>query len=115
MENTPPIQPFLPSGGLAVRLARAGEGIRTLDINLGKVALYQLSYARDEEKLSSARGAESTLFPGMNLHPIPHPIRRCLMNPDSRSAGFLQRLFHRLPRQLRPVAVLADVPKKKLP
>jgi hypothetical protein len=24
----------------------AGEGIRTLDINLGKVALYQLSYAR---------------------------------------------------------------------
>ena len=29
------------------RNARAGEGIRTLDINLGKVALYQLSYARD--------------------------------------------------------------------
>ncbi len=24
----------------------AGEGIQTLDINLGKVALYQLSYAR---------------------------------------------------------------------
>ena len=24
----------------------AGEGIRTLDINLGKVALYQLSYTR---------------------------------------------------------------------
>jgi hypothetical protein len=24
----------------------AGEGVRTLDINLGKVALYQLSYAR---------------------------------------------------------------------
>ena len=24
----------------------AGEGTRTLDINLGKVALYQLSYAR---------------------------------------------------------------------
>ena len=29
---------------------RAGEGIRTLDINLGKVALYQLSYARDSDK-----------------------------------------------------------------
>jgi len=29
----------------------AGEGTRTLDINLGKVALYQLSYTRvrDEE------------------------------------------------------------------
>lgn len=26
----------------------AGEGVRTLDINLGKVALYQLSYARTE-------------------------------------------------------------------
>jgi len=27
-------------------LERAGEGTRTLDINLGKVALYQLSYTR---------------------------------------------------------------------
>ena len=26
---------------------RAGEGTRTLDIQLGKLALYQLSYARD--------------------------------------------------------------------
>ena len=25
----------------------AGEGIRTLDIHLGKVVLYQLSYARE--------------------------------------------------------------------
>ncbi len=31
----------LPAAGFG-----AGEGIRTLDINLGKVALYQLSYAR---------------------------------------------------------------------
>ncbi len=29
-----------------MRRSGAGEGIRTLDINLGKVALYQLSYAR---------------------------------------------------------------------
>ena len=28
----------------------AGEGTRTLDINLGKVALYQLSYTRAEGK-----------------------------------------------------------------
>ena len=27
----------------------AGEGIRTLDIHLGKVVLYQLSYARKEK------------------------------------------------------------------
>jgi hypothetical protein len=27
----------------------AGEGIRTLDIHLGKVVLYQLSYARKED------------------------------------------------------------------
>ncbi len=27
----------------------AGEGTRTLDINLGKVALYQLSYTRNKE------------------------------------------------------------------
>jgi hypothetical protein len=28
-------------------LQRAGEGTRTLDIQLGKLALYQLSYARN--------------------------------------------------------------------
>ncbi len=31
----------------------AGDGIRTRDINLGKVALYQLSYSRVERKLYS--------------------------------------------------------------
>ena len=30
-------------------LRGAGEGTRTLDINLGKVALYQLSYTRNKE------------------------------------------------------------------
>jgi hypothetical protein len=29
----------------------AGEGIRTLDIHLGKVVLYQLSYARKDYSL----------------------------------------------------------------
>ncbi len=33
----------------------AGDGIRTRDINLGKVALYQLSYSR-EGKLRSPSG-----------------------------------------------------------
>ena len=33
----------------------AGEGIRTLDINLGKVALYQLSYARDSPEIISRK------------------------------------------------------------
>ena len=32
--------------GLAMKTG-AGKGARTLDLNLGKVALYQLSYSRD--------------------------------------------------------------------
>jgi hypothetical protein len=36
-------------------LRRAGEGIRTLDIQLGKLALCQLSYARDPLILTSVR------------------------------------------------------------
>gem|GEM_PF-3122184 len=31
---------------------RAGEGIRTLDIHLGKVSLYQLSYTRFKREFS---------------------------------------------------------------
>jgi hypothetical protein len=31
----------------ALQQKRAGEGTRTLDIQLGKLALYQLSYARE--------------------------------------------------------------------
>ena len=30
---------------------KAGEGTRTLDIQLGKLALYQLSYARERRRL----------------------------------------------------------------
>jgi hypothetical protein len=32
---------------MAVQPRTAGEGTRTLDIQLGKLALYQLSYARE--------------------------------------------------------------------
>ena len=31
---------------------RAGKGFRTLDIDLGKVALYQLSYSRECSKFN---------------------------------------------------------------
>ena len=37
---------FYPTPRPSIYRSGAGEGIRTLDINLGKVALYQLSYAR---------------------------------------------------------------------
>ena len=39
-------------------ILKAGEGTRTLDIQLGKLALYQLSYARKHRNLSS----ESTFW-----------------------------------------------------
>ena len=46
---------------------RAGEGTRTLDIQLGKLALYQLSYAREQRNLSRSsractRGRRQPLF-----------------------------------------------------
>jgi hypothetical protein len=34
---------------------RAGNGIRTRDINLGKVALYQLSYSRKRQEKYNQR------------------------------------------------------------
>ena len=37
--------------GLAASF-RAGKGVRTLDIDLGKVALYQLSYSRECSKFN---------------------------------------------------------------
>ena len=36
-------------------ILRAGDGIRTRDIKLGKLALYQLSYSRDEEGSTNRR------------------------------------------------------------
>jgi integrase len=36
---------------ISTRNEKAGEGTRTLDIQLGKLALYQLSYARDSRRL----------------------------------------------------------------
>ena len=41
-----PYQPAVAMDGTA-GVKKAGEGTRTLDIQLGKLALYQLSYARE--------------------------------------------------------------------
>ena len=43
------------------KTAGAGDGIRTRDINLGKVALYQLSYSRSAIPLYDCPGAECQL------------------------------------------------------
>src|SRR6202011_485885 len=40
----------------------AGDGIRTRDINLGKVALYQLSYSRDRSVRRTAEAVQR-MFP----------------------------------------------------
>jgi hypothetical protein len=44
-------------GGPGLEIYGAGDGIRTRDINLGKVALYQLSYSRSSAELSVCHGA----------------------------------------------------------
>ena len=37
--------------GCLSRVLEAGEGTRTLDIQLGKLTLYQLSYARENKQV----------------------------------------------------------------
>jgi hypothetical protein len=44
------------------RVGGAGDGIRTRDINLGKVALYQLSYSRVAEPSLSLSGMAAVNF-----------------------------------------------------
>ena len=74
-------------------LRRAGDGARTRDIKLGRLALYQLSYSRDIPPRSTASAADGggriRTFEGLrrqiySLIPlatwVPHPItsrRRC--------------------------------------
>ena len=41
----------------------AGDGIRTRDINLGKVALYQLSYSRVPTPVFSLAPRDTVKFP----------------------------------------------------
>ena len=53
---------------------RAGEGTRTLDIQLGKLALYQLSYARERKNLSRSSDA-CTRGPRQPLFTVPAVAR----------------------------------------
>ena len=68
-------------------LRRAGDGARTRDIKLGRLALYQLSYSRDIPPRSTASAADgggrTRTFEGLrrqiySLIPlatwVPHPI-----------------------------------------
>jgi hypothetical protein len=58
---------------------RAGEGTRTLDINLGKVALYQLSYTRETrahpKSLRLARQAKT--YPTLDFWCFKPTLKRC--------------------------------------
>ncbi len=59
----------------------AGNGARTRDLNLGKVALYQLSYSREklvpEAGLEPARACTRGILSPLCL-PVP-PLRRKMM------------------------------------
>ena len=59
----------LPDCSTPRRCARAGNGTRTRDPNLGKVVLYQLSYSRV--------GRQSNRSVGFFVPPLPPPYRPC--------------------------------------
>jgi hypothetical protein len=44
------------------KFEKAGEGTRTLDIQLGKLALCQLSYARNKALQTSAKNTSAVAF-----------------------------------------------------
>ena len=52
-------------------LKKASEGTRTLDIQLGKLALYQLSYARDKANIAAGKQAANRVTMAN-----PRPIKR---------------------------------------
>lgn len=58
---------------------RAGEGIRTLDIQLGKLSLYQLSYTRKQTSKSSNIGARHL--------PLAGPASPGIQSPEIQSPG----------------------------
>ncbi len=106
----------------------AGDRIRTGDINLGKVALYQLSYSRSTVELTVCHERRTLAISGQHLAPrkAPRPgIRRldlligdrrvkierrfdapahaCLLNPHTQQIRLhrlpLKSRFHRAPAQ----------------
>ena len=63
------------------RNSGAGEESRTLDLNLGKVALYQLSYSRRTEPNYSGKQNGVNAF----QHSFAHPRIACASAPSSLS------------------------------
>ena len=53
----------------------AGDGIRTRDINLGKVALYQLSYSRSRAELIVWHEREPLAMSGKAREPLKKPAQ----------------------------------------
>src|SRR5690606_12167788 len=49
--------------------AGAGDGIRTRDIQLGKLTLYRLSYSRTQRSARSRSGSRTLLLPGPAARP----------------------------------------------
>src|SRR4051812_17384888 len=62
--HLPRMQKGQPKHLAALQHTGAGEESRTLDLNLGKVALYQLSYSRLEFKLSGGEDRSRTDLDG---------------------------------------------------
>ena len=56
------------------RVVGAGNEVRTRDLNLGKVALYQLSYSRDEARILTAGLRVSTQM--REMFSAGHPLHR---------------------------------------
>ena len=54
-QTAPPRDDVTPSARRIALSARAGNGTRTRDPNLGKVVLYQLSYSRERTTMLAAR------------------------------------------------------------
>ena len=78
--------------GLAATKSRAGEGTRTLDIQLGKLALYQLSYAREQRNLSRSsractRGRRQPLFTAPAVAPMVAQAVTQSVAPPAATAG----------------------------
>jgi hypothetical protein len=66
-------------------VARAGNGTRTRDPNLGKVVLYQLSYSRVPQK-SNPKAVTCIRLTAVRLLPKPDP-RRPAVQPYSGGEG----------------------------
>src|SRR6185437_14018881 len=70
-------QPSALNSSISSDFQRAGDGTRTHDVQLGKLAFYQLNYARVSTTYSSPR-ARSTHAPTPLLRaPLHRPPRRC--------------------------------------